>query len=42
MLPATVRGRYVARAYTFGFVGVPVAAFIGGRFVADESLLIDG
>jgi MFS transporter, putative metabolite:H+ symporter len=42
MLPARARGRYVARAYTFGFIGVPVVAFVGGRFVADADLLIDG
>lgn len=42
MVPAHARGRYLARAYTFGFLGVPVAAFVGGRSVADEHLLIDG
>src|ERR1700754_1106188 len=42
MLPAHSRGRYVARAYTFGFIGVPIAAFIGARFVADADLLFDG
>jgi putative MFS transporter len=42
MLPARHRGRYLARAYTFGFIGVPIAAFIGGRFVAGHDLLIDG
>jgi putative MFS transporter len=42
LLPARVRGRYIARAYTFGFIGVPLAAFVGGRFVAGHELLIDG
>jgi putative MFS transporter len=42
ILPRQVRGRYIAWAYTLGFVGVPLAAFIGGRFVAGENLLIDG
>jgi putative MFS transporter len=41
-LPRLGRGRYIACAYTIGFCGVPVAAFLGGRFVADERLLIDG
>jgi putative MFS transporter len=41
-LPRLGRGRYIACAYTIGFCGVPVAAFLGGRFVAGEHLLIDG
>ncbi|MEV5705086.1 MFS transporter [Actinoallomurus sp. NPDC052274] len=41
-VPRSRRGRSVAWAYTIGFVGVPVAAFLGGRFVADKHLLIDG
>jgi putative MFS transporter len=41
-MPSHGRGRYIAWAYTVGFFGVPVAAFLGGRFVADEHLLIDG
>ena len=41
-LPRLGRGRYIACAYTIGFCGVPVAAFLGGRFVADEHLIIDG
>jgi putative MFS transporter len=41
-MPRRVRGRCIAWAYTIGFCGVPVAAFLGGRFVADERLLIDG
>src|ERR1700759_48440 len=42
ILPRQVRGRYIAWAYTLGFLGVPLAAFIGGRFVAGHNLLIDG
>jgi putative MFS transporter len=41
-LPRAGRGRYIAWAYTLGFCGVPVAAFLGGRFVADKHLLVDG
>ncbi|MBO1333195.1 MFS transporter [Streptomyces sp. VRA16 Mangrove soil] len=42
-LPRAVRGRYIAWAYTFGFVGVPVAALLGARLVARHELLgIDG
>ncbi|MER5950727.1 MFS transporter [Streptomyces sp. NPDC001904] len=42
-LPRAVRGRYIAWAYTFGFVGVPVAALLGARLVAEHELLgIDG
>jgi putative MFS transporter len=42
VLPKKIRGKYIAAAYTLGFFGVPLAAFIGGRFVAGEDLLIDG
>lgn len=42
LLPRQVRGRYMATAYTFGFLGVPLAAFIGAKFVAGHDLLIDG
>ncbi|MFI7103100.1 MFS transporter [Streptomyces sp. NPDC050161] len=38
-LPRAVRGRYVAYAYTFGFVGVPVAALLGARLVAAHQVL---
>ena len=31
ILPRQVRGRYIAWAYTLGFFGVPLAAFIGAR-----------
>ncbi|WP_310728778.1 MFS transporter [Streptomyces sp. N2A] len=42
-LPRAVRGRYLAHAYTLGFVGVPVAALLGARLVAAHRLLgIDG
>lgn len=41
-VPRSRRGRSVAWSYTIGFLGVPVAAFLGGRFVADKHLLIDG
>ncbi|MFJ9418100.1 MFS transporter [Streptomyces sp. NPDC101227] len=42
-LPRAVRGRYIARAYTFGFLGVPVAALLGARLVAGHQLWgIDG
>jgi putative MFS transporter len=42
MLPRQVRGRYMAIAYTLGFLGVPLAAFVGAKFVAEHDLLIDG
>lgn len=42
LLPRKVRGRYMAAAYTLGFVGVPLAAFVGAEFVAKHHLLIDG
>jgi putative MFS transporter len=42
LLPRAVRGRYMAWAYTLSFVGVPLAAFIGGQFVAKHTLLIAG
>jgi MFS transporter, putative metabolite:H+ symporter len=32
----------MASAYTLGFFGVPLAAFVGAKFVAGEHLLIDG
>ncbi|MFG2207744.1 MFS transporter [Streptomyces sp. NPDC048638] len=38
-LPRAVRGRYIAHAYTFGFVGVPVAALLGARLVAGHQVL---
>ncbi|WP_432145471.1 MFS transporter [Streptomyces sp. bgisy084] len=37
-LPRAVRGRYIAYAYTLGFVGVPVAALLGARLVAAHQL----
>jgi len=42
LLPRQVRGRYMATAYTLGFLGVPLAAFVGAKFVANHDLLIDG
>src|SRR3954447_20118642 len=42
-LPAGVRGRYTAWAYTVGFLGVPVAALLGGKLVAAREIAgIDG
>jgi MFS transporter, putative metabolite:H+ symporter len=41
-IPYRVRGRYIAWAYTVGFLGVPLAALLGGRFVAHHQLLIAG
>ncbi|MEB8343337.1 MFS transporter [Streptomyces endophyticus] len=42
-LPRKVRGRYIAWAYTLGFVGVPVAALLGARLVAKQELFgVDG
>ncbi|MFG1934354.1 MFS transporter [Mycobacterium sp. NPDC048908] len=38
-LPAKVRGRLTAWAYTLGFVGVPLAALLGGKLVAHHQLL---
>ncbi|WP_425841784.1 MFS transporter [Streptomyces fractus] len=42
-LPRKVRGRYIAWAYTLGFVGVPVAALLGARLIARHELFgVDG
>ena len=42
-MPARVRGRMTAWAYTIGFLGVPLAALLGGKLVARHELLgIDG
>lgn len=42
-MPAQRRGRMTAWAYTIGFLGVPLAALLGGRLVAREEFLgIDG
>ena len=42
-VPARVRGRMTAWAYTIGFLGVPLAALLGGKLVAQRELLgIDG
>jgi MFS transporter, putative metabolite:H+ symporter len=37
-LPGKVRGRYIAWAYTVGFLGVPVAALLGGKLVASADI----
>lgn len=39
MMPARVRGRMTAWAYTVGFLGVPLAALLGGQFVARQEIL---
>jgi putative MFS transporter len=42
-LPAKSRGRMTAWAYTIGFLGVPLAALLGGKLVARSELFgIDG
>ncbi|RZT86437.1 putative MFS transporter [Pseudonocardia sediminis] len=42
-VPGRVRGRMTAWAYTVGFLGVPIAALLGGKLVAAETLAgIDG
>jgi MFS transporter, putative metabolite:H+ symporter len=38
-MPGRVRGRMTAWAYTIGFLGVPLAALLGGRLVARQELL---
>ncbi|MEJ2863889.1 MFS transporter [Actinomycetospora flava] len=37
-LPAHARGRYTAWAYTVGFLGVPVAALLGGKLVGSAQI----
>lgn len=42
-MPARMRGRMIAWAYTIGFLGVPLAALLGGRLVARQELFgVDG
>lgn len=42
-LPGHARGRYTAWAYTVGFLGVPLAALLGGKLVAAREIAgIDG
>ena len=42
-VPARVRGRMTAWSYTVGFLGVPIAALLGGKLVAAQHPLgIDG
>jgi len=38
-LPGKVRGHYTAWAYTVGFLGVPLAALLGGKLVAAREIL---
>ncbi len=42
MVPKGVRGRYTARAYTLGFIGVPVAGLAGKLLAPSEYLGIAG
>jgi putative MFS transporter len=37
-LPGKVRGRFIAWAYTFGFLAVPLVAFVGAKTVASTAL----
>jgi putative MFS transporter len=37
-MPGRMRGRMTAWAYTIGFLGVPLAALLGGRLVARQEL----
>jgi len=39
MVPRHARGRYTAWSYTLGFLGVPLAGFVGRYFVAQTSFL---
>mgnify|MGYP001259220618 CR=1 FL=1 len=42
LLPAKVRGRYIAAAYTIGFAGVPAAGFLARWLVPLEPLGVPG
>jgi putative MFS transporter len=42
VLPTHARGRYTAWAYTLGFIGVPVAGFLGRVLVPRQPLGVDG
>ncbi|OAT69766.1 MFS transporter [Mycobacteroides immunogenum] len=43
LLPARSRGKMTAWSYTIGFLGVPVAAMLGGKLVVQHSILgLDG
>ena len=42
LLPAEIRGRYTAWAYTIGFIGVPAAGFLARVLVPAHPLGIDG
>lgn len=37
-LPSSVRGRFIAWAYTFGFLAVPLVAFVGAKTVASTTV----
>ncbi|WP_435121793.1 MFS transporter [Amycolatopsis thermoflava] len=37
-LPRTVRGRYIAWAYTLGFLAVPIVAFVAAKTVAGHTV----
>lgn len=37
-LPSAVRGRFIAWAYTFGFLAVPLVAFVGAKTVASTTV----
>ncbi len=39
MVPRHARGRYTAWSYTLGFLGVPLAGFVGRYFVAQTTFL---
>ena len=42
-LPRAVRGRYIAWAYTFGFIAVPLVAFVAAKTVASTVVFgLDG
>ena len=42
LLPARLRGRYTAWAYTLGFMGIPAAGLLGRLLVPIEPFGIDG
>src|SRR5579862_2388252 len=42
LLPAGLRGRYTAWAYTLGFIGVPAAGFLARALVPRQPFGIDG
>src|SRR5262245_64948890 len=42
LLPARLRGRYTAWAYTLGFLGVPSAGFLGRMLLPRHPFALDG